>query len=298
MMIGNHFYNKTVRRATAVFGTLFNNITIKRKNKEIPVAISHGPREKWLEEARALQKDNEAFDKILPRMSYELATMNYDVNRKISSNHKVIKRPIVLGDDVKRETTYTPVPYSLDFILYVQAKSMNDGWQIIEQIVPFFTPAYTVKVRDAFPVNGHDNRVDMPILLNAVTWSDDWQGAFEDKRIIEWQIDFTLKTNFYGPSAEIAIIYDSRATVVATDNVDDPTATKSVVFYDSDSERDDFDIPAATFAATEVGGATLDSDAVDSDVEASLDSDGDLSDYIDPDGTIYRIARDIDSQDI
>ena len=281
-MIGDYFYNKTVRRATAVFGTLFNNITIERSGKSIPVAISYGPREKWLEEVRALDSQ-EAFDKILPRISYELATMNYDLNRKLSSSQKVIRRPIELGGSVTRETTIsTPVPYSFDFILYVQAKTNNDGWQIIEQIIPFFTPSYTVRVRDAFPVSGHNNTVDMPILLNAVTWSDDWQGSFEDKRIIEWQLDFTLKSNFYGPSTSLEIIYDSRAKVIATSNVD----------------NNDSDI-LATAAGDEIGFALLSPDSeVDADSDGILDSDIIISDYVDPDGTIYRIARDVDSQDI
>ena len=160
-MIGQHFYNESIKTAVAVFGSLFNNIVIKRRDgKFLPVPISYGPRVKWLEAQKQFKREEEMFEKLLPRISYEIVAMNYDQDRKITNKQTVIRAPDSLG--IPRQRVHSPTPYNLDFTMYVTTKNLNDGWQIIEQILPFFTPAYTVKVRN-FPL---DNDSDTPLPTN------------------------------------------------------------------------------------------------------------------------------------
>jgi hypothetical protein len=216
-MIGQHFYNETIKTAVAVFGSLFNNIVIKRRDgKFLPVPISYGPRVKWLEAQKQFKREEEMFEKLLPRISYEIVAMNYDTDRKISNKQTVIRTPDTLN--IPRQRVHSPTPYNLDFTMYITTKNLNDGWQIVEQILPFFTPAYTVKVRN-FPMDADSdtpvptNTYDMPFILTAATWADDWTGDIGDRRIVEWNLEFTSKIWLYGPAVSTSVIYDSRAVI-------------------------------------------------------------------------------------
>lgn len=215
-MIGKPFYNETFKQATAVFGSLFNNIVIRRRDgKVLPVPIAYGPRTKWKEAQKGLDREEEMFEKLLPRMSFEMVAINYDQMRKLTNGQKVTG--IHNSPNKTTQRVSAPVPYNLDFTLYIQTKNLNDGWQIIEQILPFFTPAYTVRVRH-FPVDRDsdtpimENEYDMPFTLLATTWADDWTGDISDRRHIEWNLEFQTKIWLSGPvQSKTSIIYDSRA---------------------------------------------------------------------------------------
>ena len=216
-MIAKYFYNETMKTAVAVFGSIFDNIVIKRKDgKVIPVPISYGPRTKWLEAQKELDRNEEIVEKLLPRMSYEMVAMQYDPGRKLTNKQQTVRTPD--NSKIARQKTQTPVPYTLDFSLYIQTKNLNDGWQIIEQILPFFTPAYTVRVNH-FPNDENPktpiptNAYDMPIVLTAVTWADDWQGDLGEQRTIEWTLEFSTKLWLAGPVTNTTVIYDARAVV-------------------------------------------------------------------------------------
>lgn len=278
-IIGIHYNHKQIRNAVAVFGSLFNNIVIKRADgKFVPVPIAYGPRDKWLEAQKAFKKEEEMFEKILPRMSYELVAMNYDAERKLTNSQTMIRKPDILG--VPRQRVPVPVPYNLDFTLYVQTKNLNDGWQIIEQILPFFTPAYTVKVRH-FPADldsetpAPTNTFDMPITLSSVNWADDWTGDIGDRRIVEWNIEFSAKIHLFGPVAPTTVILDSRAVVAPVPGNRDVSKMNR----------------GNTTLASEVGYANI------KDSEISWDSDSVLSPSIlnlqDSEGNIVKIVRSI-----
>ncbi len=216
-MIGQHFYNETIKTAVSVFGSLFNNIVLKRRDgKFLPVPISYGPRTKWIEAQKQFKREEEMFEKLLPRMSYEIVAMVYDQDRKITNKQTIIRTPDSLS--LPRQRVHAPTPYNLDFTLYLTTKNLNDGWQIMEQILPFFTPAYTVRVRN-FPFDNDSdtpmptNAYDMPFILTAATWADDWTGDIGDRRIVEWTLEFTAKVFFFGPAVTTNIIYDSRALI-------------------------------------------------------------------------------------
>jgi hypothetical protein len=274
-----HFNHNQIKNAVAVFGSLFNNIVLQRRDgKILPVPISYGPRDKWLEAQKALKREEELFEKLLPRMSYELVSMSYDTERKIGNKQTVLRSP----DNVTtpRQKLPVPVPYLLDFTLYIQTKNLNDGWQIVEQILPFFTPAYTVKVRH-FPADGKldtptpDNTYDMPITLTAVTWADDWTGQIEDRRVVEWTLEFSTKIYMFGPVASTSIILDSRAIIAV------PPKGKGVTEMSRVQDQE----------GTEVGFVNVPLD----DSEAVYENDSDLSPRIinleDSDGNIIKIVR-------
>lgn len=218
-MIGKHFYNRTVKRAVIAFGTLFNNIVIQRtyksgKTKVIPVQVAYGPREKWLELSK---KKNQQFLQKLPKITFEATTLNYDVNRKLVSNNKV-RNIRQTENGMVVDSNLVPTPYNLNFTMFIQAKTLDDGWQIIEQITPFFTPAYTLKVKDSSSI---ENEINMPITLTSVTWTDDYQGGPSDARLIEFSLEFDAKVNFYGPDTKGAsgIILKTDTTVNAVSDV-------------------------------------------------------------------------------
>jgi len=263
---------------------LFNNIAIRRKDgKLLPVSISYGPRSKWLEAQKQFEKTEEAFENVLPRMSYELVAMQYDTTRKLSNKNTVLRQPDSLS--VPRQRTSMPVPYTLDYSLYLQTKNLNDGWQIMEQILPFFTPSYTVKVRH-FPLDkdkntpSPENAFEMPITLTAVTWTDDWIGDIGDRRTIEWQLEFSTKIWLHGPVSQSTVILDSRA-IVST-----PPAGNDLDSMNRTSDQQ----------GTEVGYASI----VDSDNAVPnfvIDSDSispAINNLIDSEGNIVKIIRNID----
>jgi hypothetical protein len=280
-MHGYPFYNETIKQAVAVFGSLFNNITIRRRDgKVLPVPIAYGPRSKWLEAQKGLDKEEEMFEKLLPRMSYEVVAMNYDQMRKLTNAQKITGVNNSSNQDVRQRIS-SPVPYNLDFSLYVQTKNLNDGWQIIEQILPFFTPAYTVRVRN-FPADRDsdtpimENAYDIPFTLLAVTWADDWTGDISDRRTIEWTLEFQTKVWMTGPAATTSVIYDSRAILSTPPNgVDIHTMTR-----------------ASDQTGIEVGYAALDSE------QPVFENNDFISPNIinttDSDGNIVKIIRAID----
>jgi len=286
-MIGQHFYNESIKTAVAVFGSLFNNIVLKRRDgKFLPVPISYGPRVKWLEAQKQFKREEEMFEKLLPRISYEIVAMNYDVDRKITNKQTVIRTPDSIG--IPRQRVHSPTPYNLDFTMYVTTKNLNDGWQIIEQILPFFTPAYNVKVRN-FPLDNDSdtplptNSYDMPFILTAVTWADDWTGDVGDRRIVEWNLEFTAKIWLYGPAVTTSVIYDSRALL-------------AVPARDSDGnvpELYQLSRGLKPIEGSEVGWVQV----TQTDSDAVLNNDSNLSPSVinlsDSDGNIVKIVRDL-----
>lgn len=226
-MIGIQWYHETIRTAVSVFGGLFNNIVIQRRDgKVVAVPIAYSPRVKWLDAQGQFNQSVESFENLLPRMGYELKSMKYDTNRKLNNKQSVIGESPLLGGRSPRINA--PVPYSLTFALYIQTKNLNDGWQIIEQILPFFQPAYTVRVRN-FPDEPQFggakptafvqpiNEFDMPFTLSNIEWEDDYQGEIQTRRDVQWTLTFETKVNLWGPIVPTTIIYDARVGIYVAD---------------------------------------------------------------------------------
>jgi len=207
-MVGNYFYNETIRKTVIAFGTLFNNIKIKKfaddgkAISQIKVPIAYGPMQRFL--ARIEQQSN--FDDnvaiTLPRISFELTSYAYDPTRKSSPVTKFTGKG---SDKTKHKKIFLPVPYEIGFRLSFATKLQDDALQIIEQILPFFQPAYSVTVN---MLEGVEEKRDIPFTLANVSFSDEYEGDFSTRRFIQYDLDFIAKTYFYQevPTDESGVI--------------------------------------------------------------------------------------------
>ena len=197
-MLGTYFYNEIIRKTVTAFGTLFNNIEIHHKdqNKDtfsiIKVPLNYGPIQKFL--AR-IEQQADLPSKIavtLPRMSFEMTSIEYDPSRKASAI-QTFKTPSGVNTLSK---TYLPVPYNIGFQLNIAAKLQEDALQIVEQILPYFQPAFNITIN---LIDGVNEKRDIPFILNSITFSDDYEGDFDQRRFIVYTLSFTAKTYIFGP---------------------------------------------------------------------------------------------------
>ena len=220
-MLGDYFYNQTLRKMTIAFGTIFNNITVKRKDstgaviQSIKVPLSYAPKEKFLVRLEQQPDINEReFALTLPRMGFEIAGLSYDASRKLTrvQKYKSVKADI---DGKVMNYNYTPVPYNISFNLYSFTATAEAGLQITEQILPFFQPDYTVTV-NAIPEL--DIKIDIPIVLNSVNYEDTYSGDFSQRRAVIYTLGFTAKTYLFGPASTQKVIKTTQAdTYMDTD---------------------------------------------------------------------------------
>ena len=194
-MFGTYFYHQTSRKMVVAFGTLFNTIEVRRTNSAgsvvdtIKVQLSYGPKEKFLTRISADPNLNPKIALTVPRMGFELTAMTYDGVRKLNT----------MGRNVAAGTTglkkqFNPVPYNWDFSLYVYVKNAEDGTQILEQILPFFTPEFTVTMN---LVSSMSEKRDIPLVLNSVSSEDTYEGDFASRRSIIWTLSFLMKGFLY-----------------------------------------------------------------------------------------------------
>ena len=207
-MIGQYFYNQSTRNVVVAFGTLFNNIQLTKKDgsgnviQTMKVPLAYGPKQKWL--ARLTEDPNLA-KKVavtLPRIGFEISGISYDSSRK---QNKVIKvKKVADGTDKEQvKSGFMPVPYNVEFELFIMSKSSDDALQIVEQILPFFQPDYTLTVNDMADMG---IKRDVPIVLNSISYEDNYQGDFETRRALIYTLDFTVKFYLYGPVTSQGVI--------------------------------------------------------------------------------------------
>lgn len=210
-MLGNHFYNEAIRKTVVGFGTLFNNIEVKRKDPQTndvldvqKVPIGYGPRDKFT----ARIEDNPdptpgaPYEYMrLPRMYFEMTKINYDSTRKVSPVQKY--KNIIADNGNEVRVQYVPVPYNIDFELGVLVKSQDDGLQIVEQILPYFQPNFNITVNFIPDMN---EKKDVAIVLNDINLDDTWDGEYANRRMITWTFQFTAKSYIYGPFNQADII--------------------------------------------------------------------------------------------
>ena len=208
-MFGNYFYNESMRRMTIGFGQIFNNIQIKRKDdtgkviQTIRVPLAYGPKEKFL--VRLDQQsslNNREFAITLPRMGFEISNITYDPTRKLTRIQK-FKQVKSNKDGKVLDFNYTPVPYNISYNLFSFTASAEAGLQIIEQILPFFQPDFTVTINAIPDLN---IKRDIPIILNSVNYEDTYSGDFQTRRAVIYTLNFTAKTYLFGPSTSQKVI--------------------------------------------------------------------------------------------
>lgn len=203
-MLGQYFYNQTMKKAVAVFGTLFNNMRIVRQGTgETRVPISYGPRKKFLARIQAdtVAATDASIAIKLPRMSFEITDISFDSTTKLN---KFNKRCLPIeGETTKTNVVNQSVPYTIGMQLNIYAKNQDDALQILEQILPTFAPEYTVAIKD---MEGPGSVTDVPIVLTSTSIQDDYEGDFQTRRVIIYTLDFTMKVRFAGGVSEGKII--------------------------------------------------------------------------------------------
>ena len=206
-MFGDHFYHATMRKSVAVFGTLFNNLKVIRKAadgsvlNQVRVPLAYGPKQKFL--ARLDQETG--FDAPmaikLPRMAFEITGLNLDTTQKLQKRNVISETHA--SDITKKKTIKHYTSYNIEMSLYIMAKNQDDGLQIVEQILPYFQPDYNVTIT---PVTGFNYKQDVSVVLGNVAIDDQYEGDFVERRVLIYQLDFTMKMKFFGPTSDTNII--------------------------------------------------------------------------------------------
>jgi len=221
-MLGTYFYHEKIRKWVAMFGRMFNDIYVIRTNSsgaavsQVKVPLSYAPKQKYLERIREnpdLYNDTKVAVK-LPRMSFEITNFAYDTSRQLT---KTSTFNTVASENTKRKKFFPPVPYTINFQLNVYAKSQDDALQIVEQILPYFNPQYTLTVKP-FPTDYPDFKEDIPIIIQGVGFQDDFEGQMESRRTIIYALDFEMKVSFHGPISESGIVRTTKIDLSQIDN--------------------------------------------------------------------------------
>ena len=206
-MLSGPYYFGLIRKYVILMGTLVNNIRIIRTDKSgniteiLKVPVTYAPKDKML--ARVIQDptlDRQSATPPLPLISFEIGEMKYDATRKLNT---VGRSTVKSTDKDKFNYQYNPVPYNINFKVYVYAKNADDGTKIIEQILPYFTPDWTTTVN---LIPEMEIIMDIPILLNNIHYEDKYDGEYKDRRSIIWTLDFVLKGYLYGPVKSAGVI--------------------------------------------------------------------------------------------
>ena len=198
-MLGNTFYHETMRKCVVGFGTLFNDIHITRKDgsgntiQSMKVPLAYGAKQKFLTRLTEDPSLTKTVAITLPRIGFEIGQIAYDSTRKLNKIQKV-KKAGSAGNKV--DTQYMPVPYNIDFELYAMSKNSDDALQIVEQILPYFQPDYTITINDIVQMS---SKRDVPIVLTGISYEDNYAGEWTERRAIIYTMSFTAKCYLYGP---------------------------------------------------------------------------------------------------
>ena len=210
-MFGDQYYNGVIRKYVIAFGSLFNDIVIQRRNtagqriQSIQVPIAYGPKEKFLVRLRQDPNLSQQVALTLPRMGFEITALTYNGARKLSSSLRNVA--INTADNNKVKSQYVPVPYDITFALSIMCKNADDGAQILEQIVPYFRPEFTLNIRLIPELN---IVVDTPVVLQDISIEDTYEGNFEERRALVHTLNFSMKGYLYGPSSKTGVIKRSQ----------------------------------------------------------------------------------------
>lgn len=215
-MLGNQFYHASLRKYIILFGTLFNDLHINRKNssgniiQSIKCPLTYAPREKVTARLEQNISLTEKQSIILPRLSFEMTNLTYDPSRKLNTITKLVKDPNT-GNKVK--TMFTPVPYDINFEFNMYTRYAEDATQLLEQIVPFFTPEFTATIN---LIPDMDYKVDIPVVLNSLASQDTYEGDFETRRALIWNLNFTMRAYLFGPIKEQGVVKNVNTNLYTT----------------------------------------------------------------------------------
>ena len=199
-MLGTYYYHEIMRKTIVSFGTLFNQIYIRHDDaagntySELKVPLAYGPAQKFLARLEQQSDLNKPVQTTLPRMSFEMTSVNYDSTRKVG-----VTQTFKASDGTNLKKVYMPVPYNVGFELNILTKLNDDALQIVEQILPYFQPSFNLTVD---LVKSIGEKRDIPIVLDSINFQDDYEGDFSTRRALIYTLNFTAKTYLFGPVAE------------------------------------------------------------------------------------------------
>lgn len=221
-----YFYHEILRKTIIAFGTLFNNISIQHKNDSdevvsiIQVPLAYGPIQKFLARLEQSPDLNKPIAITLPRMSFEFTGITYDPARKVTTTQTFLVKDPNDGRETKK--AFMPVPYNMQFELNLMTKLNDDALQVVEQILPYFQPSYTLSIN---LVDALNEKKDIPIVLENITMQDNYEGDFTTRRVLLYTFRFTAKTYLFGPvsSASKDIIKKTTISYIAGDVSNTPS---------------------------------------------------------------------------
>lgn len=209
-----YFYHEILRSTIVSFGSLFNDISIKHTDDAdntvsvIKVPLAYGPTQKFLARLEQVPNLNKPVQISLPRMSFEFTGLTYDASRKVTTTQSFVSG--LAADPTKPRKSYMPVPYNMRFELSIYTKLNDDMLQIVEQILPYFQPAYTLSV-DLVKTIGEKR--DVPVVFEGIVMQDDYEGNFETRRSLLYTLRFTVKTYLFGPIADVSKDIVKKVTI-------------------------------------------------------------------------------------
>ena len=226
-----YFYNEILRRTIISFGTLFNSITIKQTNSSdnvvsvVRVPLAYGPTQKFLARLEQSAELSKSTAMTLPRMSFEFTGLTYDSTRKVSTTQQYTVKDPDNGSESKK--VFMPVPYNMQFELSIMTKLNDDALQIVEQILPYFQPAYNLSVE---LVESIQEKRDIPIILENITMQDDYEGDYTTRRVLLYTLRFTAKTYLFGPVTTATKDIIKKATVGYLSGTDTNNTTREITY--------------------------------------------------------------------
>ena len=206
-------FQSTIRAVTLGFGNLFNQIQVIRFSEDgseaerFLVPIQYSNKEKYVARLQGDPNLDRSVQITLPAMSFEMTGIKYDTSRKQITNVK----NFYADQNGHVQKQYNPVPYNISFNLYIYTRNEEDGVQILERILPFFTPDYTIKVNLATNLGIVK---EIPIVLDDVQYDSGYVGGnLSETRNIIWTLNFTVKSYIYGQPNEASLIKDAITNI-------------------------------------------------------------------------------------
>ena len=287
-MLGTYYYHEIVRKTIIGFGTLFNDIFIKHENiddstlNETKVGLAYGPQQKFFAKIREQANLTKAVAITLPRMSFEMTSIQYDATRKSG-----ITQTFKASDGTNLKKVFMPVPYNIGFELSIFSKLNDDALQIIEQILPFFQPSFNITIN---LVSSIGEKRDVPIVLDNISFRDEYEGDFTTRSALIYTLQFTAKTYLFGPVSDTS---DGLIKKVQVDYAADTAASarRQMRYVATPKALKDYNDDQTT---------TITEDLTTTETRISVTASASLSvnDRIVIDSEIMRISQIVDSTTI
>ena len=243
-MLGTYFYHEILRKTVIGFGTLFNNINIRHKDASgtnfsvMKVPLAYGPMQKFLARIQQQPDLDRETAITLPRLSFEMQGLQYDPTRKTG-----IAQTFLTKNGTNAKKVYMPVPYNVGFELSVMAKLSDDALQILEQIVPYFQPSFNITVN---LISSIGEKKDIPIVLESINYSDQYEVGFDSRRILIYTLSFTAKTYLFGPVADNPAGLINKVDVDYYASTNTKTARRSIRYSATPTAKQNYDDDTAT----------------------------------------------------